>query len=194
MGPRLVEAPSERQTTARVVRPDAVTFGRDICCDLLAAESREWLVTNGIGGFASGTISGLATRRYHGLLVAALRPTLGRTLMVSHLEESLEYDGEKFALSTSRWAGGVVAPAGFRNIESFRLEGTMPVWTFACGDALIEKRVWMAQGENTTYVSYRLARGCRAVSLELKALVNYRDYHASTHAGDWKMRVEADEG
>ena len=150
-------------------------------------------MTNGIGGFASGTISGLATRRYHGLLVAALRPPLGRTLMVSHLEESLEYDGEKFALSTSRWAGGVVAPAGFRNIESFRLEGTMPVWTFACGDALIEKRVWMAQGENTTYVSYRLARGCRAVSLELKALVNYRDYHASTHAGDWKMRVEADE-
>jgi predicted glycogen debranching enzyme len=193
MGPRLVEAPSERQTTIRAVQPDAVTLGRDICCELPAAESREWLVTNGIGGFASGTISGLATRRYHGLLVAALRPPLGRTLMVSHLEESLEYDGEKFALGTSRWAGGVVGPAGFRNIESFRLEGTMPVWTFTCRDVLIEKRVWMAQGENTTYVSYRLARGCRAVSLELKALVNYRDYHASTHAGDWKMRVEADE-
>ena len=73
---------------------------------MAAAETREWLVTNGIGGFASGTIAGLPTRRYHGLLVAALDPPLGRTMLVSHFEETVEYDGRRFELSTCRWAGG----------------------------------------------------------------------------------------
>ena len=168
-----------------------IDFGRDICGDLSTAEQREWLVTNGIGGFASGTIAGSLTRRYHGLLMAALKPPLGRTLLVSHLEEMVEYGGRQFPLSTCRWTSGAVAPEGYRQIENFRLDGTTPVWTFACADALVEKRIWIEQGANTTYVTYKLIRGWRQLQLDIKVLVNYRDYHSSTHAGDWKMKVEA---
>src|SRR5262250_2325924 len=95
----------------------AVSFGRDICGDLQAAEAREWLVTNGIGGFASGTVAGLLTRRYHGVLVAALKPPLGRTLLVSKLDEFAEYDGKTYPLATNRWAGGAIDPAGYSHIE-----------------------------------------------------------------------------
>jgi predicted glycogen debranching enzyme len=167
-----------------------VGFGREITGDLAAAEQREWLVTNGIGGFASGTVAGSLTRRYHGLLFAALRPPLGRTLLVSKLDETAAYDGREYRLSTNRWGGGTVDPLGHQLIERFRLEGTLPVWTYALGDALLEKRVWMQHGANTTYVRYSLLRGSRSVELELRALVNYRDYHSTTHSGDWRMNVE----
>jgi predicted glycogen debranching enzyme len=185
---------SSEQFPEERVRPDSfVSFGRVTCGDLAAAESREWLVTNGIGGFASGTVAGLLTRRYHGLLVAALRPPLGRTLLVTKFEESAEYDGQTYRLSANRWTGGAVDPQGFRHIESFRLEGTAPVWTFAFADALFEKRVWMEHGANTTYVTFRLARGTRPLQLTLRALVNYRDSHSTTRAGGWRMNVESAE-
>src|SRR5436190_5375384 len=132
-------------------------FGRDVCANLEAAEQREWLVTNGIGGYASGTIAGLATRRYHGLLVAALKPPLGRTLLVSKIDEIAEYAGKAFSLGTNRWVGGAIDPRGYELIQRFRLEGTTPVWAFACSEALLEKRIWMEQGANTTYLSYKLA-------------------------------------
>ena len=167
-----------------------VRFGREVCGDLGTAEKREWLVTNGIGGFASGTVAGVQTRRYHGLLFAALKPPLVRTLLASQLHETVEYDTRRYALATSRWADGSVAPAGCQLIESFRLEGTTPVWTFVFADALLEKRIWMERGANTTFASYTLFRGCRPVSLEIKAFVNYRDYHSRTRAGGWQMKVE----
>src|ERR1700686_621956 len=118
-----------------------VKFGREVCGNFEAAEAREWLVTNGIGGYASGTISGNMTRRYHGLLIAALQPPVGRTLLCTKLDETARYDGAVYDLSTNRWVGGEVSPKGFVNIESFRLEGTTPVWQFAFGDALLEKRI-----------------------------------------------------
>src|SRR5271157_3340600 len=187
------QAQAVAKETGVEIRPNpvpAVEFGRDICGDLEAAERREWLVTNGIGGFASGTVAGLLTRRYHGVLVAALKPPLGRTLLVSKLDELTEYDGETYPLTTNRWAGGTLDPQGNRCIERFRLEGTTPVWTFACADALLEKRVWMQQGANTTYIGYKLVRASRPLELTVKALVNYRDYHSSTHAGDWRMKIQ----
>jgi predicted glycogen debranching enzyme len=147
-------------------------------------------VTNGIGGFAAGTVSGLLTRRYHGLLIAALKPPLGRTLLVSKLDEIVNYDGRIYELSSNRWQGDSIAPTGFDAIERFRLEGTTPVWTFACGDALLEKRIWMAREANTTYVRYSLIRASRPLILTAKALINYRDFHSSTRAGDWKMNIE----
>jgi predicted glycogen debranching enzyme len=116
-------------------------------------------VTNGIGGFASGTISGNPTRRYHGLLIAALNPPVGRTQLVAKVEETASYDGTDCALATNRWVSGTVEPQGYVHLQSFRLEGTVPVWQFAIGDALLEKRIWMRHGENTTYVQYSLTRG-----------------------------------
>jgi len=168
-----------------------IQFGREICGDLAAAESREWLVTNGIGGYASGTIAGSQTRRYHGLLVAALQPPVGRTQLVSAIDESVHYAGADFSLATHRWASGAVEPQGFLLLEDFHLEGTTPVWTYGLADALLEKRIWMRHGENTTFVQYTLVRGNSAIEMELKALVNYRDFHSLTHAGDWRMNISA---
>jgi len=166
-----------------------IDFGREITGDLAAAERREWLCTNGIGGFASGTVAGTLTRRYHGLLVAALQPPLGRTLLVAKADETVLYDGATRPLGANRWAGGVVDPHGYREIERFTLDGTTPVWTYAIADALVEKRVWMEQGANTTYVRYRVLRARGHVALQLKVLVNYRDYHGTTRGDGWQMHV-----
>src|SRR5438552_15721369 len=156
----------------RVPEQAEVQFGREICGELAAAESREWLVTNGIGGYASGTVAGSQTRRYHGLLIAALQPPLGRTQLVSAFDEIVHYAGAEFSLATHRWASGAVDPKGFLLLEDFRLEGSTPVWTYAMADALLEKRVWMRQGENTTCIQYTLVRGRAALAMELTALVN----------------------
>jgi predicted glycogen debranching enzyme len=167
-----------------------LTWGREVCGRLAVAETREWLCTNGIGGFASGTVAGVLTRRYHGLLVAALNPPLGRTLLVTKLDETIAYDTIRRPFFANRWTGGTVDPHGYVDVESFRLEGTTPVWTYACADALVEKRIWMEQGANTTYVQYRLLRGHGTAELELKVLANYRDYHATTRGNGWRMSVE----
>jgi predicted glycogen debranching enzyme len=167
-----------------------IEFGREICGDLSNAETREWLVTNGIGGYASGTIAGLLTRRYHGLLVAALQPPLGRTLLLAKIDEVAIYDERSYALHTNRWADRQIEPHGYRQIESFSLDDTIPTWKFACADAQLEKQIWMQHGANTTYVRYTLTRATQPLELTLKALVNYRDYHGDTHSNGWKMTVE----
>ncbi len=172
-------------------------FGREVCGNLTAAESREWLVTNGIGGFASGTIAGLLTRRYHGLLVAALQPPLGRTLLLAKLDETAEYDGiypksgKFYPLYNNRWASGSVEPNGHFYLNRFHLEGTTPVWTFALANALLEKRIWMEPGANTTYIQYKLTRATGPLALEAKAFVNYRDYHSTTLMNDWEPEIDA---
>jgi predicted glycogen debranching enzyme len=167
-----------------------IEFGREICGHLDIAQSREWLVTNGIGGYASGTVAGLLTRRYHGLLVAALNPPLGRTLLLTKLDETALYDNLTYPLHSNRWADGSVNPQGYRHIESFALEGTIPVWRFACADALLEKRICMEQGANTTYIQYTLHRATQPLTLNLKALVNYRDYHGDTQNKGWQMEIK----
>ena len=171
-----------------------IEFGRAVCGDLAQAERREWLVTNGLGGYASGTIAGSLTRRYHGLVVAALRPPLARTLLVAKLEETARYRGLTYELGTNRWRNDYIAPRGFELIERFYLDGTTPVWEYAIADALIEKRIWMQQGENVTFARYRLTRAAEPVNLRLRALVNYRDFHANTHAGDWHVDVTPCDG
>ncbi len=180
-----------------------IDFGREVCGNLALSTGREWLVTNGIGGYASGTVAGLLTRRYHGLLIAALQPPLGRTLLLTRLDETAAYDGRTYPLFTNRWAVPAstlrheqgrewegIEPIGFHHLERFHLEGTTPVWTFACADALLEKRVWMQPGANTTYIRYDLRRATAPLTLSVKAVVNYRDHHSNTYASDWQMRVE----
>ncbi len=183
-------SPVTRARPAAIDKSVAISFGPEVCNDLAASEQREWLVTNGIGGFASGTIAGSATRRYHGLLIAALKPPAGRTLLVGGLDETASVDGSSYALATHRWASGAIAPQGHLAIQSFRLDGLIPVWTYRMGSSLIEKRIWMSYGENTTFVQYTLLESASPVDLELKVLVNYRDFHSATHAGDWRMRVD----
>ena len=108
------------------------------------------------------------------------------------VDEQVDYGGQRLRVyPCDRWADGAIQPEGYRFIEQFRLEGTVPVWTFACGDALLEKRIWMAQGENTTYLQYRVVRASQPLSLSLKAFFNYRDHHGNTQASDWQMQIRS---
>ncbi|HET7036759.1 MAG TPA: amylo-alpha-1,6-glucosidase [Thermomicrobiaceae bacterium] len=161
-------------------------FGRAVCGELEPALGREWLVTNGLGGYASGTIAGVNTRRYHGLLVAALAPPVERVVLVGGTVEWAVYDGRRYPLSTHEYADGTIDPNGFVQLQSFHLEGTIPVWTYALGDALLERRVWLAQGSNTTYLSWTLARGTLPLQLEITPLVTYRGFHELRRGQGWQ--------
>lgn len=171
-------------------RQPFIAFGREILGDLAAGLRREWLVTNGLGGYASGTLAGPNTRRYHGLLVAALAPPVERTVVVGSMVEWATYDGRRYSLFTCEYAGGVIDGRGYQYLQSFALEGALPMWTFALSDALVEKRIWMAYGASTTYVSYRLARGPRPLQLTVSPLVTYRDFHALTKRDQHNFAVE----
>jgi predicted glycogen debranching enzyme len=173
-----------------VSAPIVVKFGSEICGAPETGTEREWLVTNGLGGFGCGTVAGILTRRYHGLLIAAL-PELGRVLLVSKAEEVVRYAGRDYALGANRWSSGTIQPRGFQFIEQFHLAGSIPVWRFACADAVFEKRVWMQDGANTTFVRYDLVYASGPAALEVKVLVNYRDIHRTTQANDWKTSVTA---
>ena len=167
-----------------------VHFGRAVCDDLQQALRREWLVTNGVGGFASGTVAGAATRRYHGSLVAALKPPVGRVVLVGPLDEWAGYLAKRYPLSTHEWESGAVSPSGHANIQSFRLEGLTPVWTYALGDALIEKRIWMARAANVTFARYDVVRASAPVALEIRPLTTCRDFHTLPSAAAWQPAVE----
>ncbi len=168
---------------------NSVHYVRGSCNDLAISESLEWLVTNGIGGYASGTVANLLTRRYHGLLVAALKPPLGRVLMISKFDDTVECDGRVYPIYSNRWADVLVEPNGYRHIENFTKEGTVPVWTYSFGSSQLEKRIWMQPGKNTTYVNYKVTRAFSPMTLVIRAMVNYRDIHGETHSGDWQMQV-----
>jgi predicted glycogen debranching enzyme len=170
--------------------PIVVRFGPEICGSVDVGTEREWLVTNGLGGFGCGTVTGILTRRYHGLLIAAI-PDRGRVLLVPKVEEIVRYMGHDYALGANRWSSGAVQPQGFRFIERFQLAGSVPVWRFACADAVLEKRVWMQEGVNTTFVRYELQYASAPIELEIKVLVNCRDIHGTTRAGDWKTSVSS---
>ena len=166
-------------------------LSRELCGELATSESREWLVTNGTGSYGSGTVAGLLTRRYHGLLMAALHPPLGHTLMFSKLDEVASYGSEQYPLFTNRWADGTVEPRGYLVLERFHLEGSIPVWSYGFGDALLEKRIWMPQGENTTYIYYTLRRSSLPITLTMKGFATYRDRHHTTQENSRLMQVES---
>ena len=144
----------------------AVDFGRDVLWPARRAEAREWLCVNGIGGFASGTVAGLATRRYHGLLVAALQPPLGRTVLVSRAEETTEYRGVRRDLHVNRWADGTVGPTRASPDRALPPGRHHPgVERTRWPTRSSRSAIWMEPGANTTYVVYRMARAAAAVAL-----------------------------
>ena len=151
-----------------------IRFDAEECRDLDSASTREWLETNGIGGFASSTINGLNTRRYHGLLVAATRPPVGRLVMLSKLEETLVIEGRRYELSTNKYPG-VIHPQGYTLQTGFRL-APFPVFTYTVEGITIEKSLFMIQGENSTVIEYEVQSPNSRVqspslSLELRPLV-----------------------
>ena len=176
--------------------PQLIHFGREVCCDLEQAERREWWLANGLGGYASGTVAGTLTRRYHGLLVAPLRPPLGRTLVFAKADATLVLGDKRIPLHSNRWAGGAIEPRGYLHLESFHLDGRLPVWRYAIGDVRLEARIWMEAGANTTYLAWRLlsehADGDHP-RLAVRLLVNARNHHGQTAAGDFDPAIEASE-
>lgn len=167
-----------------------ISFGREISGDLEHALRREWLVTNGLGGYAAGTVAGANTRRYHGWLVAALNPPVGRVVLVAKCNEIAYLDGSAYPLTTNEYADGTVHPRGYYHLESFRLEGTIPVFTYALAEALLEKRLWMVHGANTTYITYTLQRTARPLTLAITPLVTFRSHHEHARGNGWMPVVD----
>src|SRR5436190_92187 len=118
--------------------------------------TREWLVTNGLGGYASGTVAGVASRRYHGLLIAALPAPLGRRVMLNHLSELLRLPNDRAVfLGGEERAGGRLAVPGAAYLTEFHLDMGLPVWRYAVDGWRVEKRVLLPHGQNTVYIQYR---------------------------------------
>ena len=175
-----------------------IEFGRDICADLDAAATREWLETNGIGGYASGSISGINTRRYHGLLVAAATPPTGRAVLLSKFEETVIINNQSFALSANQYPNSVY-PNGYNLINSFSLQH-FPTWQYEIkgdfGSLEIEKSVFLVDGENTVVVEYTFTAQSKIeeLKMEIRPLVAFRDYHYLRHiATDFKTNFEQTE-
>ena len=147
--------------------------------------TREWLLTNGLGGFASSTIIGLNTRRYHGLLVAALHPPVDRRLLVAKLDEDLFIEGARHVLGTNQVHDGAYAQEGYRLLQRFQ-RWPFPTYTYQVGDLFVTKKVFMVYGRNTTVIRYRIVNESRRpLTLRLYPLVNCRDFHDAILENDW---------
>ena len=153
--------------------------------------AREWLVTNRIGGYASSTLAGANTRRYHGLLVAAMHPPLGRAVLLSKIEESMEIidpngvPSPTFGLSANIYPGAIY-PQGYQHLVSWG-DSPCPTWVWEpMPGALLQKKIWMEEGQNATYLSYTLLKAPEAATavLHLAPLLAWKDYHSEMHAED----------
>ena len=146
--------------------------------------NREWIVTNGLGGYASGTISGAVTRRYHGLLIAALAAPLGRVVMWNHVSESLRFsDNEVISLGGEERAGGQLDLHGAGYLREFRLEDGLPIWTYHVHDVVLEKRVILPHLQNTVHVTYRILEGTTRPRLELRPAFHFRHHEVAVNKG-----------
>ena len=159
-------------------------FVRKIGRDVLrsspdAALTREWLVANGLGGYASSSISGAVTRRYHGLLVAALPAPLGRVVMLSQVNDVLiQADGTECRLSSHNPDTDPRNDGWVSNLAEFRMESGLPVWRFEIGDVVIEKQVVLPHRQNIVHVTYRILKAPQPVRLRLRPVLAVRKLEA----------------
>src|SRR5215471_19330181 len=152
--------------------------------DPLALSNREWLATNGLGGYASGTLSGACTRRYHSLLIAALPAPLGRHVMFNHLAEELEQGDETVVRLNALDLAGVEIERCPEALSEFYLEAGLPVWIFEVGRVRLERRVLLPHLQNTVYVNYRLLTAAGNVRLRLRPSFHFRPHEASVGSGN----------
>lgn len=171
----LIKLPPVPQLPLPSLKP--ICCAMETCQDLSAAGDKEWLATNGLGGWASSTITGMNTRLSHGLLVAALHPPLRRVLLLSKVEETLISPLGRYELSTNRYASGVVHPEGFRYLVEFRLDPA-PTFFYRIGEILLEKNVFLLPWENAVVVGYTLHASPRPVELAIRPLMAFRDFRA----------------
>ncbi len=158
----------------------AIHLDRSVTQNFDEAIGREWLETNGIGGWASSTISNGHTRRYHGLLVAATHPPVGRMVLLTKLEETLVHDATRIELGTNVYPGSV-HPQGYRYLTAFTQDFS-PLFTYEAGSIVLQKRVVAIHGENTTVIQYKVIEAPGEFQLELRPFVAGREYHSLTQA------------
>jgi len=162
---RVIPAPRDRED-------EAVSAGE-------RPPRREWLVTNGLGGYASGTVAGVMTRRYHGLLIASLPAPLGRMVMLNHLLERVRLPGRGVIwLGDEDEVAGPNASDHRDHLAEFRLELGLPVWVYRVEGFTIEKRILMPYSQNTVHVTYRVVEGSGTVRFNLRPSVHYRGYES----------------
>jgi predicted glycogen debranching enzyme len=174
-----------------VPRPASTSVPAEVCTDYPRSSRLEWLLANGTGGFAMGTVSGANTRRYHGMLVASLHPPVQRLVTLARLEETVLFSASESPLSVNQYPG-TLHPDGYRRLTGFRLDPE-PVWTWDVGGVRIEKRVRLLPGEQTVLVQYTSSA---AVRLRIEPLLAFRDYHALAHRNlaAWSGVEEKTEG
>jgi len=163
-----------------------ISFNESTTQNFDDAIQREWLETNGLGGWASSTIIGANTRRYHGLLVAATQPPVGRTVLLSKLDETITLDGERFELGCNRYPNAV-HPKGFQYLKSFAKD-FFPVFEYEAGGIRLRKTVAAVNGENTTVILYEVLDAPVDFYFELQPFVAARDFHSLAHANDFIRR------
>ena len=143
-------------------------------------DGREWLVTNGMGGYSMGTVSGANRRRYHAVLVSSMPPPYDRHIILSRVEEVLVVDGEEYELSTNHWASGVVSPTGYKLIESFSTH-PCPTWVFEIDGHYLVKQLAHPWGTDQVYLGYHWLpdpdKSVDDVRITCKFLVGFRDFH-----------------
>jgi predicted glycogen debranching enzyme len=166
-----------------------ITFGPHECSDLDRSAEREWLVTDGLGGYAMGTVAGLRTRRYHGLLVVAADSGASRQLALAALDPVLVVNGERIRLATHEWASGSIDPRGHELLARFDLLDGVPRWTWSVGAMVVQREIAMDHGHATVAVTHRLVAGSDPVRLELTPLCTWRNAHGERHA-DGEPSVE----
>jgi len=160
-----------------------IKLGRQEIADLARSQTREWLVADGVGGYAMGTVSGLRTRRYHGLLVVATRPPGGRMVGLAALDPVLVRGDNRLKLATHEWGDGTIAPEGHVQRSSFALRDGIPSWRWTVGDVVIEAELAMLHGRPALGVVHRVVRAPGPVRLELEVLCTWRDAHGERRAG-----------
>ncbi|GCF08597.1 amylo-alpha-1,6-glucosidase [Dictyobacter arantiisoli] len=195
------------------IDPWNIQVNSELCHDTEAGLDHEWLVTNGLGGYASGSLVGAVTRSYHGLLVASLHPPVERSVLVAKVDEVAHLpSGERLALGVNEYAGGIIEPAGNSYLDSVVLDGDIPCFFYRLSETLmLEKRIWMEYGQNITYIQYMLHGAFdeerelsgveiageytwHSLILEVSPFCLSRDYHSvTTGADDWHFLVECQE-
>ena len=151
---------------------------------------KEWIITNGIGGYAASTVLGANTRRYHGLLVAPLNPPAKRFLILSKLDESIEIAGKKHELFTN--VGKEYISQGYKYLESFTKE-ILPIFKYKVGDVIISKNICMVYGRNTVQVFYKVRNGKKKAKITLAPVMNFRDFHSMNTNHEYNLNEQIDE-
>ncbi len=166
-------------TEYKILLPERslIRIPKTVLNSLEAGLTREWLVTNGIGGYASSTVRGANTRRYHGLLVASFPRPLERQVVLAKVDEELTVGPKTYLLGTNEYQDGTTDPQGYRRLNSFRLELGVPTFEYRAGSLTLVKQIWMEHGRNTVYVLYRLREAPNEVALGIRPFCALRGYH-----------------